>query len=145
MLGRHHTYKELSVTEKKQKKKISLSPAAREIVERLADLEGVTPSQMMVKMAQFYEQAVDFLHKEGLTPEAFNVFVLNYRRVVIERGMEHLGKTLRGEDMATQRPPVQNLGKRKFSMPGPGTVVRADDDYSPEPPAPPTPAQREVG
>lgn len=127
-----------------EKKRTALPPATKELVGRLAELEGLTEAQMLAKMAQFYESAVDFLHKESMTPEKFNEFVLNYRRIVIERGMEHLGATLRGEDQAAQRPPVQNLGTRKFSIPGPGTFVRAEEDYSPVPPAPPTPAQREV-
>jgi len=132
------------MVEKEQKKRTALPPATRDLVERLARLEGLTENQMMARMAEFYEQAVDFLHKEGLTPEAFNAFVLNYRRVIIEKGMEALGATLRGEDQAAQRPPAQRLGERKFSMPGPDTIVRVEDDYGPVPPAPPTPAQREV-
>ena len=125
---------------------VSLPPATKKLVERLAELEGLTPTEMMEKMAGFYEMAVSFLHEEGMTPAAFNKYLLGFRAAVLEQGMKAIGEALRGEDRAADAPLVQHLGKRAFRVPGPTTIVAGhEDDLAPSPPAPPEPAQRRVG
>lgn len=127
-----------------KEKRVRETAATRALVERLAKLEGMTPNQMRAKMAKFYEIAAHHLFDGGATPDVLNQFIIDYRMSVLEKGMEAVGAELRGEDRATRSPPVQHLGQRKFQMPGPDTIIRAEDDFSPQEPAPPTPAQRTV-
>lgn len=123
-----------------------LTPAAKKLVEKLAALEGIAPAEMMEKMAGFYEMAISFLYEEGMTPEAFNEYLLGFRATVLREGMKSIGEALHGEDRAAGAPPVQRLGKRAFRIPGPATIVAGhEDDLAPSPPAPPEPAQRRVG
>lgn len=126
-------------------KPITPPPATKELVERLAELEGITPKEMMMKMAGFYGAAVSFLYEEGMTPAAFNKYLLGFRQAVLEQGMKAIGEALHGEDRTANAPPVQHMGKRKFVMPGPATIVAGhEDDLAPSPPALPEPAQRKV-
>ena len=113
------------------------------MIDRLAELEGLTPSGMQKKMAEFYEMAVSFLYEEGMTPIAFAKFVLSIRHAVIEQGLHAVAQALHGEDRTAAAPPVQKLGSKKFTMPGPTVVL--SDELTPSPIAEPEPAQRKVG
>ena len=113
------------------------------MIDRLAALEGLTPSAMQKKMAEFYEMAVTALYEEGMTPTSFAKFILSIRHAVIEQGLRAVAEALHGEDDAAAAPPVQRLGSKKFTMPGPTTILT--DELTPSPIAKPEPAQRKVG
>lgn len=127
-----------------KEKRVTPTKATKTLIEKLARLEGMTPTQMMAKMARFYEVAVTQLHDGNATPDELNAFILDYRLAIMERGMEAFGAELRGEDQATQAPKTQMLGERKFTLEGPTVLIRTEDGTSPQEPAPPSPAQREV-
>lgn len=124
-------------------KLLSLPPVTRDLIDRLAKLEGLTSSEMQKKMAEFYEMAVNFLYKEGMTPTSFAKFVLGIRHAVIEQGLHAVAQALDSEDHGAAAPPVQKLGSKKFTMPGPTVVL--SDELTPSPIAEPEPAQRKVG
>ena len=124
-------------------KRLLLPPVTRDLIDRLAKLEGITSSEMQKKMAEFYEMAVSFLYKEGVTPTTFAKFVLGIRHAIIEQGLAAVAQALHAEDHSAAGPPIQKLGKGKFTMPGPTVIL--SDELTPSPAAEPEPAQRKVG